>query len=127
MFAEQLTFVMEERRLSTSDVARMTGISKASISNYKNGRQIPSVQQVVRLEKALDFHFSHADLNEPAQPPNVKRLTVREAAKIMSLSEDTLRTGIKQGVFPWAYAIQTGEKRWTYVINAEKLRRTEFE
>lgn len=127
MFSDELIKVMEEKGLSTSDLSRMTGISKASISQYRNGKNSPSAKRVALLENVLGVKFGHAELEKPNPPQSkVNRISVRQAAKIMDISEQALRIGIQQGVFPWAYGVRTSEKRWVYIINADKLRETEF-
>ena len=55
----------------------------------------------------------------------IQTITVRDAAAIMGLSVDTVEAGLIQGRFPWGYAIQTGENRWRYWINAQKFYETE--
>ena len=45
-----------------------------------------------------------------------KNLTISEAAEMMGASEQFLRVGLQQNVFPWGYAVKMS-KRWTYYIN----------
>lgn len=47
-------------------------------------------------------------------------MTVREVAKAIGVSEQTIRVGIQQGVFHWGKAIKTSSK-YTYVINRDKF------
>lgn len=47
-------------------------------------------------------------------------MTVRESAKIIGVSPQTIRVGLQQGVFHWGQAIKSSTKH-TYVINREKI------
>lgn len=47
-------------------------------------------------------------------------MSVREAARIIGCSEQTIRVGIQQGVFPWGQAIKSSSK-YTYVINRKEF------
>lgn len=44
------------------------------------------------------------------------RLTVKEAASLMGVSEQFLRIGLQQGRFPFGTAVKTST-RWTYYLN----------
>lgn len=48
------------------------------------------------------------------------RLTVKEAAELMGATQQFVRVGIAQGIFPWGYAVKTSSK-WTYFISAPKF------
>lgn len=48
-------------------------------------------------------------------------MLVEDAAKLLSMNQNTVRKGLQQGVFPWGYAIKTSENRWTYFINARSF------
>ena len=37
------------------------------------------------------------------------------------MNHETVRKGLRQGVFPWGYAIKTSENHWVYFINAKKF------
>jgi len=51
----------------------------------------------------------------------IRTITVRDAAQLMGMSAETIQAGLIQQRFPWGYAIQTGEHRWRYWINADKF------
>ena len=51
----------------------------------------------------------------------IQRLPVEQAAKLMGMNHMTVRKGLKQGRFPWGYAIKTSENHWAYFINARKF------
>lgn len=47
-------------------------------------------------------------------------MTVREASRIMGVSEQTIRIGLQQGVFTFGAAVKTSTK-YTYIINRKKF------
>ena len=50
-------------------------------------------------------------------------MLVSEAAKEIGMNTQTLRLGLQQKLFPFGEAILTSEKRYTYHINPELLKR----
>lgn len=52
--AKRITEAMAEKNLRAQDVANLTGISKASISQYVNGTNSPSNLTASKLSKTLD-------------------------------------------------------------------------
>lgn len=50
------------------------------------------------------------------------RLTVKEAANLMGVSEQFLRIGLQQSKFPFGTAVKTSS-RWTYYINTTQFLR----
>ena len=43
-------------------------------------------------------------------------MKVKEAARLMGVSEEFIRAGIRQQVFPWGYAVRVNS-RFSYWIN----------
>lgn len=48
----------------------------------------------------------------------MNKLTIKDAAKLMGKSEQFLRIGLQQGVFPFGNAVKMSSK-WTYFIAPE--------
>ena len=51
-----------------------------------------------------------------------RKLSVKEAARFMGVSEQFLRIGLQQGKFTFGTAVKTSS-RWTYYINTTKFLR----
>ncbi|ERJ83217.1 hypothetical protein HMPREF1987_01105 [Peptostreptococcaceae bacterium oral taxon 113 str. W5053] len=43
-------------------------------------------------------------------------ISVEQAAKILGKDVNTIRMGLIQKAFPWGAAVQTSERRYSYVI-----------
>lgn len=54
----------------------------------------------------------------------IKFIGICEASQLTGLPAQTIRVGLRQGVFPWGYAIKR-KSTWSYYINREKLIQTE--
>lgn len=52
--AERIQYLLSERGMKQSDLARATGISRGAISNYATGRYEPKSDIVQKLAEALD-------------------------------------------------------------------------
>lgn len=49
------------------------------------------------------------------------KITIKEAAELMGVSEQFVRVGLQKGCFPWGYAVQVTAKRFTYFISRQKF------
>lgn len=47
-------------------------------------------------------------------------MTVKEAAKVMGVTEQFIRLGLQQGRFPWGYAVKM-KGRFSYYINSRRF------
>lgn len=136
MFKDRLKQAMHDLGLNQVQVCAMIGKSKASVSQYLSGKQVPSedVQATIAMSLGLTKdYFTQAEEIPPikAVEPvarrmgSIKRLTVEQAAKLLGVDKMTVSKGLRQGVFPWGYGIKTTDKSWTYIINAESFARIE--
>lgn len=128
-FSEKLRKAMNHLNLTQTQMVGLIGKSKASISQYLSGKQIPSEEQQRDIAVALGLkedYFSKADDRMPALPTQkakeciIPRLSVMDAARMMGINHQTVRKGLQQGVFPWGYGIKTSE-HWVYFINARRF------
>ena len=129
-FAEKLRNAMQELDLNQVQVCGLTGKSKASISQYLSGKQIPSEKVQSRIATALGLasdYFAKTDEQVFVLPASdvrdkvIPKLDVEKAAELLQMNHVTVRKGLQQGVFPWGYAIHTSEHRWVYFINAKRF------
>ncbi|WP_461820987.1 helix-turn-helix domain-containing protein [Blautia stercoris] len=129
-FAEKLRNAMQELDLNQAQMCGLTGKSKASISQYLSGKQIPSEKVQSRIATALGLasdYFAETDEQVFVLPASdvrdkvIPKLDVEKAAELLQMNHVTVRKGLQQGVFPWGYAIHTSEHRWVYFINAKRF------
>lgn len=136
MFKNRLKQAMQDLGLNQVQVCAMIGKSKASVSQYLSGKQVPSedVQATIAMSLGLtkDYFTQVEEIPtikavEPVarRTGSIKRLTVEQAAKLLGVDKMTVSKGLRQGVFPWGYGIKTTDKSWTYIINAESFARIE--
>lgn len=129
MFAEELRRVMVEKGVTQSELSKASGIGRSSICQYLAGKNIPEPDRVEQLARALGVNPE--DLTDvpviirKQAPGRISRMTVREAAKAMGMTHETIKQGLIQGVFPWGYAIKTSADRYTFFINAKKFAEVE--
>ena len=127
-FNEKLKKAIQELHLNQSQVCGMTGKSKGSVSQYISGKQVPSEDAqsdiAVSLGLAPDYFTKEDALTviskDVLEDGKIKRMLPADAAKLMGVGKDTIMDGLRQGVFPWGYAIKTSN-RWTYWINANRF------
>lgn len=129
-FSEKLKKAMEDLNISQKQLVCMTGIGKSSISQYLNGKNIPSEQRQkdIAVSLGLEADYFEREIIAAVSPKKIisnntciRKLLVKDVAKIMGMNHHTIRKGLQQGIFPWGYAIKTSENRWVYFINADRF------
>lgn len=126
-FADKLRFAMQKKGISQSELSSITGISKSGISQYLSGKNLPKDILIEKLESALDckLTISNAKIEiqtEKAIQFSTKKITIRKAATVMHISEDTLSEKLKNGEFPFGFANKTeGSSKHSYYISPKKF------
>lgn len=121
-FAEKLKVLMGELDLSQSKLSDLTGIGKSSISQYLSGKNEPSKDRKKEIAQKLGVQEDYFDTFETAatvQHDGVFNLPVTLAAKLMGKSKEWVKQGLRDGVFPWGYAVKL--TKWSYFISSVKF------
>lgn len=121
-FAEKLKALMKELDLSQSKLSDLTGIGKSSISQYLSGKNEPSKDRKKEIARKLGVQEDYFDTFETAatvQHDGVFNLPVTLAAKLMGKSKEWVKQGLRDGVFPWGYAVKL--TNWSYFISSVKF------
>ena len=121
-FAEKLKALMGELDLSQSKLSDLTGIGKSSISQYLSGKNEPSEDRKKEIARKLGVQEDYFDTFETAatvQHDGVFNLPVTLAAKLMGKSKEWVKQGLRDGVFPWGYAVKL--TNWSYFISSVKF------
>lgn len=126
-FKDALFSLMCEMNLNQRQVCGMTGCSKASVSQYLSGKNVPSEQKQREIAESLGVdpeyfkECAEPDKTKIIQKGTMKKMLPEVCAKILGVGKETIRLGLQQGVFPWGYAVQTSPGRWTYIINEQRF------
>lgn len=121
-FAEKLKALMGELDLSQSKLSDLTGIGKSSISQYLSGKNEPSKDRKKEIARKLGVQEDYFDTFETAatvQHEGVFNLPVTLAAKLMGKSKEWVKQGLRDGAFPWGYAVKL--TNWSYFISSVKF------
>lgn len=123
--------IMKERGMSASDLSKITGIGKPSISGYVNNKVIPSTERVVAIAQALsctvDDLFSERETTPVVTTVSVlgsNKLTIKKVAALMHKHEGFVRRGLQQGILPFGSAVKGRGGKYSYYISPVKF--TEF-
>lgn len=125
MFAKNLKEIMTSKGVSGSMLARETGCSKAAISQYLNGINVPSPERVEAIAAALGVTVEELTTDPAVKVPDLAgktTLTCKEAAALLHKHESYVRIGLQQGRpgFEFGSAVKTSGK-WSYCIYANKF------
>jgi hypothetical protein len=130
---------MQARGITASELANITGISNASLSQYMAGKNVPRKEKLEILADALlvapevllygDHKASvsqggtTASSDQPEAVASVKlenNISVTAAAKLMGVSPQFIRVGLQKKTLPFGYAVKF-EKSYRYFISAQKF------
>lgn len=122
MFAKNLRVAMEERRITLTELAGITGISKSGISQYLSGKVTPKSDFLVKLADALDVtvEWLLAVHTEDEEAPT-GRMTVSMAAKMLGKSEQFVRVALQNATAPFGFAVRMPSGRWSYHISPKRI------
>jgi len=122
-FNEKLRYLMKETNVTQAQLCRMTGIGKASMSQYLSGRCEPQKDRQRDIAKALGIQEDYFESFLPPSQIEIQKgcmnLPVNIAAKLMGKSPQWVAKGLQDGVFPWGYAVHL--KEWSYFISSVKF------
>lgn len=125
-FSNKLKETMGELKLNQKQLALMTGCSKAAVSQYLSGANVPPITKRMDMAEALGLPKDFFEREDPVHKIKsrvkgaIAQLSVIDAAKLLGVSIPTVRFGLQQGVFPWGYGIKCTSS-WVYFINAKKF------
>lgn len=134
MFSDNMKKLMRERGITGAALAKQTGFSKAAISQYINGINMPSAERMEAIAEALQCGVEElaGSAAEPmktsckcaVQPlySNRGTITPKQAAALMHKHVDYVRQGLQEGRpgFEFGSAVKTSTK-WSYCIYANKF------
>lgn len=115
-YSQQLKQLMNQNNINQKQLVELTGIGKASISQYVNGRNEPSTKNKEKIEKVLG-KFEEVENEEIEVDRNVP---IRVAAQKLGKSEQFIRVGLQNGVFDFGFAVKTSTK-YSYHISPKKF------
>lgn len=125
MFADKLKEIMKEFHFKQNQVALMTGCSKAAVSQWLSGINVPPIEKQRSIAETFglepDFFQKEKKPKDSTRRGLIRKMLPVEAASVLGINQETVRKGLQQGCFPWGYAIHMDSGRWVYVINADKF------
>ena len=125
MFRDRLKKVMADQNINQVELSRICGVSRSTVSKWMSGDSEPTKARRNEIAEAFDLPENYFE--EIVIPKKkIETLTPKEVAYLMGMGVPTIEKGLIQGIFPWAYAIRTSEKKHRYFINAKKFFATEM-
>lgn len=121
-FNKTLKKLLTDRNISQAKLSALTGISKASISEYLSSSHEPTRERKKAIAAALGLqedYFDEIIPEEDVSPDSGINLPVPMAARLMGKSVKWVQQGLQDGVFPWGYAVKL--KKWSYFISTPKF------
>lgn len=126
-FSEKLKQAMQQLGINQAQVVGLTGIGKSSISQYLSGKNVPTVERQKNIAVSLGLeadYFERDDFTVKLLKKNsggIAQIRTKDVGTLMRMNHKTVEEGLKQGVFPWGYAIKTSDNHHRYFVNAQRF------
>jgi len=130
MFNDNLKKIMKEKGYTVTKLSQLSGVGKSSISQYLSGKNAPSSERIGVLADALGCTVDDLAVVPEGEKTIQKQMNgeqvevfnvpVELAAKLMHKKNNFVYEGLRQGVFPWGYAVKTSSE-WSYFISSVKF------
>ena len=137
-FASLLKEAMTQAGVNQTQLHDTTQISKASISQYLSGKNLPGKDKIKLLADALnvsedfltgyDVPVQKVDLQLHPLAQDVSsvktplKITLAQAARCMGKSRQFVREGLKRGILPFGNAVPGSANNYIYFISPDKFR-----
>lgn len=123
-FASRLRVAMIGAGLNQAELAARSGASRAAISQYLSGRNIPTIDRMKALADAtgVSFDYLFGFGEEKKTDYTLRKISTKDAAKCLGKSEQFVRVGLQRGYLDFGVAVPGTGTRWNYDIRPEKLR-----
>ena len=122
-FADKLKNLMKDCGISQYKLSDLTGIGKSSISQYLSGKNEPAEDRKKQIALALgvqeNYFNQFSETAATVQYDGVVNVPVPLIAKLMGKSKEWVMQGLRDGVFPWGYAVKL--TNWSYFISSVKF------
>ncbi len=121
-FSDKLRDLMKQQGLTQRNLCQLTGIAASSVSQYLSGEHEPYNERKKEIARALGVEENYFEvfLPEPKiQTDPSANLPVAIAAKLMGKSISFVAQGLRDGVFPFGYAVKLD--KWSYFISSVKF------
>ena len=132
-FSSRLRYAMQYSGMRATDLSELTGISRATISEYMSGRYVPKQRNLGRLANVLHVQptflmglteFSPAEKPSFAEKPEAVELNTQEKlmlARYRALNDDQRKVvdALMSGLSPYDAARRAAHKRLDEKLDAE--------
>ena len=124
LFSQRLKQMMGEQGVTQTDLCTKVGLGKSSVSQYVSGKNIPNTFRMKMIADALNVSpdWLSGSIDEPATDtghPN--NLPVEVAARLMGVGKQFIRVGLRNGTFPFGYAVLMPSGKYRYYISPKKF------
>ena len=126
-FAKNLKSIMDEKNISQTDLSKLTGIGKPSLSQYLSGKNIPQRRRIFEIATALGVPTGRLTTQmqiEDCEHPQIithQKISIEEAARRLGKSQQFIRIALQNGVAPFGFATKGTGNTYDYHISPKLL------
>lgn len=123
-YGNRLKEALEVREMGQKDLVLLTGLSKSGISQYISGKRVPPEKAQEIIAQALDLYTTWFFEDEPVPDSSdnkYRNCNVAKTAKILGISEQSVRDTLVQGRVSWGFAIQGKTGKYHFHVSYRGL------
>lgn len=124
IFANRLKQAMDEQGVNQTDLCAKVGLGKSSVSQYLSGKNTPNDLRLKMIADALNVSpaWLRGEIDEPeTENGHPNNLSVETAARLMGVGKQFIRVGLRNGTFPFGYAVLMPSGKFRYYISPKKF------
>ena len=124
LFEERLREAMQKSNINQSELSRLAGVSKGSVSQYLSNKHEPKREVIEKFAEILGVGAAWL-IGNSDDPLSVTRYILRphQAAKVLGSNNQSVRVRMQRDSFspPIGTACKISGNKYTYEIYPEKL------
>jgi len=126
-FAKNLKSVMDEKNINQTDLSRLTGIGKPSLSQYLSGKNVPHNRRIAEIAKVLGVSPQRLTMTfqikscEDFEELSNQKVSIEETARRLGKSQQFIRLALQNGVAPFGFATKGTGSTYDYHISPKLL------
>ena len=126
-FSKNLKVIMEEKNMNQTDLSRLTGIGKPSLSQYLSGKNVPNNRRIAEIADALGVSPQRLTVTmqtkicEDSDELSHQKVSIDEAARRLGKSQQFIRLALQNGVAPFGFATKGTGSTYDYHISPKLL------
>lgn len=119
-FASNLKFLMDDKQIGPSELAKFCKKDVRCINQYLSGIQFPQKSVLLKICDTLECDIDDLVFGDAPEENIASCVSVAECARLIGKSEQFVRIALQTGAAPFGFAVRN-KSSYCYHISRKKL------